>query len=242
MKLLLISGHGAGDPGAVAGQWKEADETRRMTAAVAAALAGRADVDLYPTARNAYADYRSGALDALARFARYDYVLEIHFNAFQSGSSDGKRKGTELYTPAAACAADQAILRQVCALGFPNRGLKDGGHLAVISAACRAGTAAALLEVCFLDDPDDMALYAAGPDRVARAVAAGIAEGFGLPDMEQEEKTVIYQTLEEVPAWAKPTVEKLLKKGYLTGTGQGLGLEHNMLRVLVINDRAGLYG
>ena len=26
------------------------------------------------------------------------------------------------------------------------------------------------------------------------------------------------------------------------GTGEGLNLEHNMLRVLVINDRAGLYG
>ena len=241
MRLLLIAGHGAGDPGAVSGAWQEAEETRRVAAAVAAALAGRADVDLYPTARNAYADWKSGALDALARFARYDYVLELHFNAFRADAADGKCKGTELYTPAAACAADQAILRQVCALGFPNRGLKDGGHLAVISAACRSGTAAALLEVCFLDDPDDMALYAAAPERVARAVAAGIAEGFGLPDTEQEE-LVIYQTLEEVPAWAKPTVEKLLHKGWLTGTGQGLGLEHNMLRVLVITDRAGLYG
>ena len=37
-------------------------------------------------------------------------------------------------------------------------------------------------------------------------------------------------------------MRKLLDKGYLEGTGDGLNLEHNMLRVLVINDRAGLYG
>ena len=44
MKLLLISGHGAGDPGAVGEYrgrtWREADETRRVTAAVAEALDG----------------------------------------------------------------------------------------------------------------------------------------------------------------------------------------------------------
>ncbi|MBQ1241838.1 MAG: CHAP domain-containing protein [Oscillospiraceae bacterium] len=53
-----------------------------------------------------------------------------------------------------------------------------------------------------------------------------------------------YQTLDEIKAaepWAAPTVEKLLKKGYLTGDGKSLDLTRDMLRLLVINDRAGCY-
>lgn len=50
-----------------------------------------------------------------------------------------------------------------------------------------------------------------------------------------------YDTLEQVPAWAKATVEKLIANGALTGTGKGFDLSHDMLRILVINDRMGMY-
>jgi N-acetylmuramoyl-L-alanine amidase len=53
----------------------------------------------------------------------------------------------------------------------------------------------------------------------------------------KEEEMVIYTTMNDVPAWGKATVKKLMDKKLLTE----VNLEHNMLRVLVINDRAGLY-
>lgn len=54
------------------------------------------------------------------------------------------------------------------------------------------------------------------------------------------EKT--YNWTEEVPEWARPTVQKLLDKGYLKGNDKGeLELTYSMLKLLVINDRAGLY-
>lgn len=56
-----------------------------------------------------------------------------------------------------------------------------------------------------------------------------------------DDDMVIYKTFSDIPSWAKTTVKKLMEKGYLEGTGAGLNLEENMLRVLVINDRAGLY-
>lgn len=60
--------------------------------------------------------------------------------------------------------------------------------------------------------------------------------------MEQEDSMTIYKTYEDCPAWAKPTVRKLVHLGLLTGDENGiLNLEHNALRNLVINDRAGLY-
>lgn len=52
----------------------------------------------------------------------------------------------------------------------------------------------------------------------------------------------VYNWTIEVPEWARPTVQKLLDKGYLKGNDKGeLELTYSILKMLVINDRAGLY-
>lgn len=52
----------------------------------------------------------------------------------------------------------------------------------------------------------------------------------------------VYTHLSDVPDWGRPTVQKLVDKDVLQGTGGGeLNLDYDTLRVLVINDRAGLY-
>ena len=59
---------------------------------------------------------------------------------------------------------------------------------------------------------------------------------------EAEEMEKIYNWTLEVPKWARPTVQKLLDKGYLKGNDKGeLELTYSMLKLLVVNDRAGLY-
>lgn len=57
---------------------------------------------------------------------------------------------------------------------------------------------------------------------------------------EQAEKP--YNTVAEVPEWGRATIDKLIRKGYLQGENDGLGLTNDLLRTLVINDRAGIYG
>ena len=53
---------------------------------------------------------------------------------------------------------------------------------------------------------------------------------------------MIYNYIDNnMPAWARPTIQKLVDKGILQGDENGLGLTDDLLRVLVINDRAGLY-
>ena len=60
--------------------------------------------------------------------------------------------------------------------------------------------------------------------------------------MEQEDDDMRYKYYDDMPDWAQPTVSKLVKKGYLKGEGSGvLNLTEDTLKVLVINDRAGLY-
>ena len=62
------------------------------------------------------------------------------------------------------------------------------------------------------------------------------------PSYDKEVEEVRYNTVEECPDWARETVQKLIDKGYLGGNGQGLDLSHDMVRVLVIQDRAGGFG
>lgn len=51
-----------------------------------------------------------------------------------------------------------------------------------------------------------------------------------------------FNKVSEMPDWAKATVNRLISKGFLKGDGSGLDLSPDMLRLLVINDRAGVYG
>lgn len=51
----------------------------------------------------------------------------------------------------------------------------------------------------------------------------------------------MYSNLEDVPAWGKPTVEKLINRGAIAGGGKGIDISYENLRLLVINDRMGLY-
>lgn len=57
-----------------------------------------------------------------------------------------------------------------------------------------------------------------------------------------DERTgVRYRYIKEVPEWARPTIEKLLKKGYLKGEEGNLALTYDLVRGFVVNDRAGDY-
>ena len=62
--------------------------------------------------------------------------------------------------------------------------------------------------------------------------------GFICPKGEDE---MCYHTLAEIPAYAKATIEKLVKDGSLRGiTEDDLGLTEDLVRTLVILDRRGI--
>lgn len=54
---------------------------------------------------------------------------------------------------------------------------------------------------------------------------------------------MIYNYVDKnMPEWARPTIQKMMDKGFLQGDENGcLGLTDELLRVFVTNDRAGLY-
>ena len=61
--------------------------------------------------------------------------------------------------------------------------------------------------------------------------------------LKEGESVQTYKTINDIPSWALPTVEKLIAHGSLKGDANGeLNLSRDMLRLLVINDREGCYG
>lgn len=183
MKILLISGHGAGDYGACAKikgkTYKEAEETIVMVKKIKEQLSKyNVTVDLYPTDRNAYEDAKAGCLKV--DLTKYNYVLEIHFNACVNDlKGNGKTTGTEAFitTSDKTNSAEVNILSCLSALGLNNRGVKSH-NWTVINRAKTKGADSCLLEVCFIDDADDMAIYTKNKDNVAKAIALGIVKTY----------------------------------------------------------------
>jgi len=89
---------------------------------------------------------------------------------------------------------------------------------------------------------DFMATACPGDTFPLMAMVSRKKQEFQPHDMEKGD-TMIYNYVDEnMPVWAKATVQKLINKGILKGDENGaLGLDNTMLRLLVINDRAELY-
>lgn len=101
-----------------------------------------------------------------------DLDISIHFNAGGNRDSDGNTTGTEVYvysTDSKAVSYAQEVVDNIAALGLSNRGVEENPNLYVLR---HTKSPAILIECCFVDDPDDVALYNA--DRMADAIVAGI--------------------------------------------------------------------
>ncbi len=82
----------------------------------------------------------------------------------------------------------------------------------------------------FMNGVDDMT------EAEVKSIATQVAN-----DMVYKYADKVYNSVDEVPDWGKDTVQKLVDKGVLQGTDKGLELSYTLLRLLVINDRAGVY-
>ena len=219
-KILLISGHGAGDPGAVATHngksYEEANLTRDLTLRIKTAMeAGYVcEVERYPSNRNAYHDLMSNNLSM--PLDGYTYVLEVHFNAIRA-NKDGEIKGAEIYSAAGKkdTATESYILSGIETTGMDIDRGKKVYDWAVISHAQRKGSNAALLEVCFIDDADDMELYLKRKDEIAAGIAKGIAAGCLL----EERKNEMQRYFDVKPdAWFYDAVKKVSDAGLMQGS------------------------
>lgn len=178
MKIALDPGHGQDndrlgfwDPGAVSqdGRVREADLALRYCMRAYTAFA-RAGIPVYITRRTTSDSAPVGRRQLSAVAAGCTHMLSVHFNAAPEPRK-GRASGLEtLYkTPHSQSLAEKVHRRMVVAFGLPNRGcFVPTRQLAVLGPLLPS----ALLELGFIDNPEDLAEITRpdGPDRFADAL------------------------------------------------------------------------
>ena len=119
---------------------------------------------------------------------KYDYILEIHFNATgyssKDPSGDGSKKGTGTYVNQHKSSKDRAIDRKIikylnnCGLGTWGSGVYGSDGLLNARTFQELGVNYTLLETCFIDDNDDMKFYKKNKDQMAKQVAQAVIDYF----------------------------------------------------------------
>ena len=187
-KIAIYAGHGGADSGAVGQSGElEKDYTLRIATSAINAL----NASGYDTITNRTSDVsRDIAADAdAANSVGVDYVAEIHLNS----NSGTPATGTEVFysiTGGKGQQLAQNILNEITALGYKSRGIKTkkGASGRDYFGIIRRTTApAVLIEVCFINNPDDMARLDC--EAAGRAIASGIMKMYGGAGDNQESGT-----------------------------------------------------
>jgi len=180
MKYAISAGHnpdGKTACGAV-GLLKESTEARKIKDEVIRLL----NIEGY-IVKDCTVHDGTSAFDVISKIVRRhkeasaDVNISIHFNAFDGVKpADGKIKGTEAYITSSAQRNIDFMANGICTrlakLGFTNRGVKNGNNFSFLKSFAMTGI---LVEVCFVDDADDVRLYTnTGVQKVAKAIAEGI--------------------------------------------------------------------
>ncbi|RKJ49662.1 hypothetical protein D7Y05_08165 [bacterium 1XD42-54] len=180
-KLLIIAGHGEGDPGACSIWGQEADYTRELATMVKKSIGNKMSVTMYDQKKNCYAQSKRGNVP---EYAKYDMTLEIHFNAKgkKDPYGDGHFTGVGgyIHPDNAGKKVARAIIDRVVALGFKEWMLGTSTGLLNLNNAQRQGAKYFLLETAFVDDGDDMNFYCNHVDAFAKAIAQGVMDGLGM--------------------------------------------------------------
>lgn len=203
MKILLIKGHGAGDPGACANGYVEKDCNLRVIEPLRDMLKSYCDVAVYPVERNAYKDVQNGTF--VVNLKDIDYVFEVHFNA-------GGGTGSEIYvtTRESGIGVEQEIMQNMKKYFKlrDNDAIFDGVkrmNFAVINYCKDWGVSGALLETCFIDNKSDMKIFDDKRLEIAGGICAGIVKGFNL---KKEDVPVVKPTTPTKPTKPTTPVEK----------------------------------
>lgn len=175
MVINVHGGHNAKAPGA-SGLLDEVAEDRKVKDLVIAQLRALGHT-AYDCTDDDGATANACLKNIVARCNSHsaDLDVSIHFNAAANDpAGDGSTTGTEVlvYSASSAAAPYAAnICAAIAALGFRNRGVKERPGLYVLK---HTRAPALLVECCFVDDADDVALYR--PEAMADAIVDGITQ------------------------------------------------------------------
>jgi N-acetylmuramoyl-L-alanine amidase len=157
-RIVVNAGHTKFNKGVGAYKYlSESRETRRIAYHLMYLLAGTNN-EVIPAVFDVSSDNLSEAVK-LSNNKKADLFISIHLNA-------GGGEGVEVYTwKGKKLKQATNICKNISALGYKNRGVKDGSHLYVIN---KTNAEAMLVECCFVDNKKDVEKYNAY--KVAKAI------------------------------------------------------------------------
>jgi len=168
MKIGIDYGHTLKgyDTGAIGNGFKEQDITREVGKIVTSKLRalGHTVIECAIDSANSVNESLSYRVNK-ANSNNVDLFISLHVNA-------GGGQGTEIYTYNNDIFTEaQETLKNITALGFNNRGIKDGSNLYVIR---NTKAKAMLIELFFIDSIDVELYKKVGAERLASAIVEGI--------------------------------------------------------------------
>lgn len=187
---------------------------------------------------------------ALVKASGADTSISVHFNAFGDGVTFNSADGICTFihsTPAKA--GDSATLAKLVqaelALGTKqrDRGVLTGAF-AEINCQAMGTKGSILVELAFMTnqrEAEELMANKAFWIECAEEICKGFCAYYGIAYVAPRpaKKSGVFNTIEEVPEYGKKTIQKLIDLKALQGTGSGLNLSEDMLRVFVILDRLG---
>lgn len=238
MRICIDAGHGGRDPGAVNGNYYEKDAALDIALKLGKylSLAG-ADV-IYTRKTDVTGELELRERTNHANAAGADYFISVHLNSAAAKSAKGietfaySQGGTSYKL---ATAVQKAV---IAATGATDRGVKTANYHVLRE----SNMPAILIETGFIsNDAEAYKLFDVKyQDTIAKAAATAIADFAGLKVTEKVEKR--YNYLSEIPAGEfRDTVKGLMRKGIIKNKDGQLDLTYDMVRMFVINTRAGAY-
>ena len=190
MDLVVIdSGHGGSDPGAVYRGRREKDDTLRLTLAVGEILQENGIEVLYTRTTDVYLSPYERAVEA--NQAGVDFFLSIHRNSYPT---DNEVMGVEslIYDLSGLkYQMAQEINEQLETVGFVDVGVKARPNLVVLK---RTRMPAVLVEAGFINSDTDNKLFDSNFQDIAQAIATGVLDTLENAGVLKEPETPVEQT------------------------------------------------
>jgi len=178
-KVCLDYGHGGADQGAVYNGRKEADDVLRLGRSVAEVLKRHGVV-----VDETRTEDVSVSLKERADFANrgtYDYFISFHRNAFKPETAAGVETYTYLNPSAKSKGLAEKTQSALVEVGFANRGVKEANFHVLRETKAPA----VLIEIGFIDNSQDNALFDAKKNEIVKAVSCAILSQLGLAYIEE---------------------------------------------------------
>lgn len=232
-RVCIDPGHGGKDPGACSGEFKEKDLTLDISLTLKKRLSRYKNFKVFMTRETD----ESVSLHNRCEIANKNLCslfVSIHINS----ASNSSASGIETYVYGEGDKSNGSLFQErlIAITGEKDRGVKTNPLLYVLGST---DMTAVLLELGFINNFHDINNLRKATYRqtLVNAIESAICKYFDIP-VKGDGTKMIYQTVNQIPEYAKSIIKDLVDSGIIKGEENGnLNLTDEMVRTIIICKR-----